>query len=89
MRRRGAEPTSRDDDHRAPIPLLPYSLTPSPLNFELPHIQHPHLAVVGAFNGAESLEQVILLPPVIVNGGLVYLFGRTLLPGREPLISDP
>jgi uncharacterized membrane protein len=44
-------------------------------------------AVVGAFNGAKSLEQVILLPPVIVNGGLVYLFGRTILPGREPLIS--
>jgi len=46
------------------------------------------LAVVGAFNGAESLERVILLPPVIVNGGLLYLFGRTLRPGREPLIAS-
>jgi uncharacterized membrane protein len=46
------------------------------------------LAVVGALNGARSLEKIIVLPPVIVNGGLLYLFGRTLRPGREPLIAS-
>ena len=46
------------------------------------------LAVVGALNGAKSLEKVIVLPSVIVNGGLLYLFGRTLRPGREPLIAS-
>ena len=45
------------------------------------------LIVVGALSGARSLEKVIFLPPILVNGGLLYLFARTIRPGREPLIA--
>ncbi len=44
------------------------------------------IIVITASGGAD-LSWVILLPPIVINVGLLYLFGRTLLPGREPLIT--
>jgi uncharacterized membrane protein len=45
------------------------------------------VALVAAIGGAEDLVQVVLLPPVLLNGLFLYIFGRTILPGREPLIT--
>ena len=41
----------------------------------------------GANGGPKTLAQGILLPPVLLNGFFLYIFGRTLLPGREALIE--
>ena len=38
-------------------------------------------------SGGLDLSWIVLLPPVVINAGLLYLFGRTILPGREPLIT--
>lgn len=44
------------------------------------------LLQVLALNGADSLVRVIAMPPVLIQGWLAWFFGRSLLPGREPLI---
>lgn len=31
---------------------------------------------------------ILYLPPILINTGLLYLFGRTLMPGEEPFISQ-
>jgi uncharacterized membrane protein len=46
------------------------------------------LAIVfAADRGWKGAVTVVLLPPVLVNLGLLYIFGKTLLPGRVPLIT--
>ncbi len=45
------------------------------------------LMFIGTLGGSDDLAKIILLPPVVLNGFFLYIFGRTLLPGREPLIS--
>lgn len=34
-----------------------------------------------------GVQALAFAPPVLINLGIAWLFGRTLLPGREPLIS--
>jgi len=45
------------------------------------------LALAGTFGSAKDLIKITFLPPVIINGCFLYLFGRTILPGREPQIA--
>ncbi len=45
------------------------------------------LALAGAFGDANDLIKITFLLPVIINGCFLYLFGRTILPGREPQIA--
>lgn len=45
------------------------------------------LVLIAALAGMPGLAQIILLPPVLMNGLLLFIFGRTLLPGQEPLIT--
>ncbi len=45
------------------------------------------LALVGAFGDAKDLIKITFLLPVLINGCFLYLFGRTILPGREPQIT--
>ena len=45
------------------------------------------LVLYSANGGPKALAQAILLPPVLLNGFFLYIFGRTLLPGREALIE--
>src|SRR5262245_16873670 len=49
-------------------------------------------AVVGAIGAAWYLSAgaryAIFVPPVAINALLLWLFGRTLVPGREPLVSS-
>ncbi len=40
-----------------------------------------------ALDGRFDMSWILLLPPTIVSAGLCLLFGRTLLPDREPLIT--
>ena len=40
-----------------------------------------------ALAGSFDMSWILLLPPTLVSAGLCLLFGRTLLPGREPLIT--
>lgn len=44
-------------------------------------------AFVVTLSGGRDLTRVILMPPVLLNGFFLYVFGRTVLPGREPLIT--
>jgi len=44
------------------------------------------LALVGYF-AYPGIAAVVLVPPVLVNAFLLYIFGVSLLPGRQPLIS--
>lgn len=37
-------------------------------------------------SGDDALARAIAVPPVLVQGWLAWTFGRTLLPGKEPLI---
>lgn len=32
-------------------------------------------------------DSLVYLPPILISGALLYSFGRSLLPGKEPLIS--
>lgn len=45
------------------------------------------LTLTGAFGDAKDLIKITFLLPVMVNGCFLYLFGRTILPGREPQIA--
>lgn len=45
------------------------------------------LAFYGSSGGPQVLAQGVLLPPVLLNAFFLYIFGRTLLPGREALIE--
>lgn len=45
------------------------------------------LVLYGTSSGPKTLAQGILLPPVLLNAFFLYIFGRTLLPGREALIE--
>ncbi|MDF1749507.1 MAG: hypothetical protein P1V34_11615 [Alphaproteobacteria bacterium] len=36
--------------------------------------------------GEQEWAQIIALPPVLIHGWLAWMFGSSLLPGREPLI---
>lgn len=45
------------------------------------------LMLIGTLRGFDDLAKIILLPPVVLNGFFLYIFGRTLLPRREPLIT--
>lgn len=40
-----------------------------------------------ALHGDEIAQNVLLLPPVLIHVWMAYYFGRTLLPGKEPLIT--
>ncbi len=44
-------------------------------------------ALVASIAGWSDLSALVFLPPVVVNGGLLYLFAETLRPGREPIIT--
>lgn len=37
-------------------------------------------------NGGDHWVNLIKVPPVLIHGWLTWMFGRTLLPGQEPLI---
>jgi uncharacterized membrane protein len=37
--------------------------------------------------GDAELARLVALPPVLINGWIAWMFGRTLLEGREPLIT--
>jgi uncharacterized membrane protein len=39
------------------------------------------------FVGVPDAEWLLYVPPIALNAGLCWLFGRTLAPGRLPLIS--
>lgn len=43
--------------------------------------------IIAAERGWQGAIAAVLLPPVLVNLGLCYIFGKTLLPGRTPLIT--
>lgn len=43
--------------------------------------------LLAAYRGWNGAVTAVLLPPVLVNLGLLYIFGKTLLPGRMPLIT--
>jgi uncharacterized membrane protein len=45
------------------------------------------LAMLYQGTGVRLAQVVIFLPPVLVNLGLCWLFGHTLLPGRTPLVA--
>lgn len=42
---------------------------------------------VGALGQRGQLMQLLYLPPVIMNVALLLMFGRTLRPGRTPLVT--
>ncbi len=44
-------------------------------------------ALLATLSGWMNLTWTILLPPILINAGIFCLFARTLLPGREPLIT--
>lgn len=44
-------------------------------------------AVIGVAALTHMSLALILLPPVLIPLALLYVFGRTLLPGKEPLIT--
>jgi uncharacterized membrane protein len=44
-------------------------------------------AQVATWLGYHSAVALVLAPSVIINAALLILFGQTLLPGREPLIT--
>ncbi|MEX0693203.1 MAG: hypothetical protein WD075_02045 [Rhodospirillales bacterium] len=37
-------------------------------------------------SGDNTLARAIAVPPILIQGWLAWVFGRTLLPGKEPLI---
>lgn len=41
----------------------------------------------GTRNGLEEASSIVLAPPVLINVYFFFLFGKTLLPGRVPLIT--
>lgn len=43
--------------------------------------------LLAAYRGWSGAVVAVLVPPVLVNLGLLYIFGKTLLPGRLPLIT--
>ena len=45
------------------------------------------LVILISTNGWPEAAAIIVLPPVLINLYFLYLFGSTLLPGREPLIT--
>lgn len=45
------------------------------------------LALIRYPQSLPALGHAIVLPPIAINGIFLYLFGRTLLPGREPVIT--
>jgi len=45
------------------------------------------VVLVTSLSGGLDLSWIILLPPIVINAGFLYLFGRAILPGREPLIA--
>ncbi len=47
----------------------------------------PPLAAGAFFLVLPEAEWLLLIPPVVINLGLCWLFGRTLVRGREPLIA--
>lgn len=47
----------------------------------------PATALALALAGHSAALAVVLVPPVLINLALFVLFGRTLLPGQEPLIA--
>ncbi|MFC1674200.1 hypothetical protein ACFL12_08760 [Pseudomonadota bacterium] len=40
-----------------------------------------------AFIGDDLAARLVVVPPVLINAWLAYYFGRTLVAGREPLIT--
>jgi uncharacterized membrane protein len=47
----------------------------------------PPAAAVGLFWASPPAEWLLFIPPILVNGTLAWLFGRTLVRGRVPLIA--
>jgi uncharacterized membrane protein len=45
------------------------------------------LVLIATLQDMPGLAKIILLPPVLMNGLFLVVFGCTLLPGREPLIT--
>jgi len=45
------------------------------------------IVLIATQYGLPDLAKIILLPPVLMNGLLLFAFGRTLLPGQEPVIT--
>ena len=45
------------------------------------------LALVAIWAGYVSAVALLLAPSVLVNAAMCFIFGRTLLPGQEPLIT--
>jgi uncharacterized membrane protein len=47
----------------------------------------PPVAGAAVYWLAPPAEWVLFVPPIVINLALAWVFGRTLLPGRVPLIS--
>ncbi len=47
----------------------------------------PSVAALAVICLLLKIETALYLPPVLISSLLFYLFGRTLLPGQEPLIT--
>ena len=45
------------------------------------------LVLIAVSGGPAFLTNAIVVPSLLINGMLFWVFGRTLLPGREPLIQ--
>ena len=48
----------------------------------------PALATATAISLYLNDASILYLPPILINATLLLLFGRTLLPGQEPLITQ-
>ena len=47
----------------------------------------PPAAGIAVFWASPPAEWLLLVPPILINGMLAWLFGRTLVRGRVPLIA--
>ncbi len=54
----------------------------------LAHILAPVVLIVTAISLIIGDATVLYLPPILIASSLLVLFGRTLLPGEEPLITQ-
>ncbi len=53
----------------------------------LTELSAPAIAIIAVISLFLNDATVLYLPPILIAGGLLFLFGRTLMPGEEDLIS--
>ena len=53
----------------------------------LTELAAPAIAIIAVISLFLNDATVLYLPPILIAGGLLFLFGRTLMPGEEDLIS--